>query len=560
MEPRRPGAGRPQKENHNPNWAHDLSAASHTLAEHDAEKREHVQQQHQLANADGRSWSYEECRLILTLVLGLILQYGETPTDALRHASTLIHRSYANLHALWKHWRHEQEIYVVDTHHRGAGAASHLHHAHHVSVDVIFYITEYIREANQTGGGCTSKALQDAVLAEHHTRLSDRVLRSVLSSMGFRYGRGNVIGKMNDPGYVARIRVFLVRYSKAVLEQQRGECVIVYTDESYVNTHHAPSTTWYHPGLPEKNDVVRPSGKGKRLVLVHAFTKDGWLSDDDSVHNNVVDTVIPSCELIYEAKKDDGDYHDNMNGSIYIRWMSNRLVPAFNKRYPGKKMVLVLDNASYHHHRGAGWINVHRLSKAQLAAKLVELGVSSVEVQRQRKGTSTVETLRFDAATFSQRGGAYAPTLAELKAELKGWLDAHPEHNQTEVHKLCSQHGYELVYTPPYQPAVQPIERLWAYVKNYVASRYKTGRGMRELLAQTYQGCDGDGDRHAGVDHVLCAKMIEGAHSFCNHLIDQDDAVDGTIFDLKTAVQPSPPDIEADIDAEMDPFPDAEDE
>ena len=145
---RRPGAGRPQKENHNPNWAHDLSAASHTLAEHDAEKREHVQQQHQLANADGRSWSYDECRLILTLVLGLILQYGETSTDALRHASTLIHRSYTNFHALWKHWRNEQEIYVVDTHHRGAGAASHLHHAQHVSVDVIFYITEYISESS----------------------------------------------------------------------------------------------------------------------------------------------------------------------------------------------------------------------------------------------------------------------------------------------------------------------------------------------------------------------------------------------------------------------------
>ena len=203
------------------------------------------------------------------------------------------------------------------------------------------------------------------------------------------------------------------------------------TDESYVNTHHAPSTTWYQPGLPEKNDVVRPSGKGKRLVLVHAFTKDGWLSDDDAVHDSCVDVVIPSCELIYEAKKDDGDYHDNMNGSIYIRWMSNRLVPAFNKRYRGKKMVLVLDNASYHHHRGAGWIHVHRMSKAQLAAKLVELSVSSVEVLRQRKGTSAVETLRFDAATFSQRGGAYAPTLAELKAELTGWLDAHPEHKQT---------------------------------------------------------------------------------------------------------------------------------
>ena len=40
------------------------------------------------------------------------------------------------------------------------GQPTHLHHAPHVSVDVIFYITEYIREANQTGGGCTSKALR----------------------------------------------------------------------------------------------------------------------------------------------------------------------------------------------------------------------------------------------------------------------------------------------------------------------------------------------------------------------------------------------------------------
>ena len=43
-------------------------------------------------------------------------------------------------------------------------------------------------------------------------------------------------------------------------------------------------------------------------------------------------------------------------------------------------MVLVLDNASYHHRRGPDWIHVHRMNKAQLAAKLVELGVKSVSV------------------------------------------------------------------------------------------------------------------------------------------------------------------------------------
>ena len=58
----------------------------------------------------------------------------------------------------------------------------------------------------------------------------------------------------------------------------------------------------------------------------------------------------------YEAEKGDGDYHDNMNGSIYMQWLNNRLLVAFNKRYPRQKMVLVLDNASYHHPRGEDWI------------------------------------------------------------------------------------------------------------------------------------------------------------------------------------------------------------
>jgi hypothetical protein len=42
--------------------------------------------------------------------------------------------------------------------------------------------------------------------------------------------------------------------------------------------------------------------------------------------------------------------------------------------------------------------------------------------------------------------------------------------------------------------------------------------------------------------------------------VKQDEAVDGTVYDLKTAVETSLPDIEADIDAEMDPFPDVEEE
>ena len=295
------------------------------------------------------------------------------------------------------------------------------------------------------------------------------------------------------------------------------------------------------------------------MVIVHACTQEGWLTLDPAVHNGRSDQLAVSCELVYEAEKGDGDYHSNMNGHIYVQWLSNRLLPVFARRFPGQKMVLVLDNASYHHHRGADWIHPHSMLKAQLAAKLVQLGITSISVQRQVKGTSTTERLQFDASTFERRGGRFAPTREELKAELQACLLAHPDMNRTEVAKLMAQHKHELLYTPPFLPGVQPIERLWAYLKNHVAAQYKAGRSMSELFQQTYQGMYGDGNKHAGVDARLCARVIEHSHTFCNHLIEQDDALSGSIDDLRTEPSVSQPDLEADIEADMEPFPGAKD-
>ena len=107
-----------------------------------------------VANRKGRSWSYDECMLIIMLVIGIVLRYNETPTQALRTVSTLIRRSYFSLHQLWTHWRDEQEVYVVDTAGRGGGAPTHVNHTRHVTVEVVFTLIECIRKHNNEGGGC----------------------------------------------------------------------------------------------------------------------------------------------------------------------------------------------------------------------------------------------------------------------------------------------------------------------------------------------------------------------------------------------------------------------
>ena len=71
-----------------------------------------------------------------------------------------------------------------------------------------------------------------------------------------------------------------------------------------------------------------------------------------------------SCELLWIAQSHSGDYHDNINSDMFMKWVKERLVPTFQRKYPGKKMILVADNAPYHHKRDIG--SLGSLSKKQM--------------------------------------------------------------------------------------------------------------------------------------------------------------------------------------------------
>jgi transposase len=53
--------------------------------------------------------------------------------------------------------------------------------------------------------------------------------------------------------------------------------------------------------------------------------------------------LIARCDLVFLAKAKDGDYHQEMNGPIFLNWFENQFMPALKS-----PSVTVLDNASYH--------------------------------------------------------------------------------------------------------------------------------------------------------------------------------------------------------------------
>ena len=100
--------------------------------------------------------------------------------------------------------------------------------------------------------------------------------------------------------------------------------------------------------------------------------------------------------------------------------------------------------------------------------------------------------------------------------------------------------GWKLVFTVPYWAGSQPIEQVWAYVKNYVALRWFPGRKAAQTRSQIICGMYGPrvaGDlskcwveprglrEHTGLTPTLAGKFINHSHVEINKFIAGNDRI-----------------------------------
>jgi hypothetical protein len=325
-----------------------------------------------------------------------------------------------------------------------------------------------------------------------------------LLALGYQYGKKKFTSQ--PAGYRnALIRSYIYRYAKALSEQEQGKAVIVYMDESYIFAHHCTDKLWYALSSTTKNEV-RGDNRGKRIIIMHAMTKDGLLEVEGVEPSNILTEMYHSCALIFDEVCVDNitpaDYHDTINGEKFIGWMQQRLLPTFRAKYGDKmKMYLVLDNAKYHHHRGPDWFSTTNKKRGQLADFLRQCKVKSITLEDGRIIFST----KFSADCRGRNGGG--PTLEELKKAVKDYIKGHPEINTTVPQQLMDDVGYELLYTPPYVSELQPIELIWAFTKALVARQSYRTRTLEEATIQTRQAMD-------EVSAYLCKQVIRHCHDW----------------------------------------------
>ena len=376
------------------------------------------------------------------------------------------------------------------------------------------WVVQYVDDEHSEGRSVNNTNIRSAIYNEFSIELSRTRMARTLHALDLNWkkakGRQRKFGDYRSDA----IRNYLIGLSQF---RKKDDVVFVYTDESYIHSTHCAENSYIAKGKV----LNKGSGKGRRLIILHAITEDGPLCEledgfpvTDLVWNK--DTPHPvdredgllTAECLWLANSNSGDYHDNMCSDMFLQWVERKLIPTFERKYPNKTMVLVSDNAPYHHKRVIG--SLGSLSKTQLVSLCVEHGIEYIDLPLTDRRYQWFEEddvegvvdvgvayrVDFDKESFLKSARAanpFIPNKRELQVGMVEYIKENLPHLlECKVERIMADKGYHILWTPPYCPQLQPIELFWAAGKNFAASCHYGGRTMKETVQHLRYGWYGN--------------------------------------------------------------------
>jgi hypothetical protein len=230
---------------------------------------------------------------------------------------------------------------------------------------------EHLRKLSPEVLSMLDKSIQSELIHSHSGGVSIDAVRMLIRSEGrFDVSRRTAAKAMERLGYVycklkrkvnftskrrKRIEDFILAYDTALESEGEKEAVIVYMDESYVDTFHKSQFGWdikreldhqinncavqqqvegEERGIREGE---KAGGKGRRHVFLCALTNDGIVCDPDEAIDKLrkqtyepdldhIDFSSTSSWIFQANKKGTKDYHDNMDSHMFITWVNKKYV------------------------------------------------------------------------------------------------------------------------------------------------------------------------------------------------------------------------------------------
>ena len=156
---------------------------------------------------------------------------------------------------------------------------------------------------------------------------------------------------------------------------------------------------------------------------------------------------LKGTELVWKAKSSTGDYHDEMNGDNFFKWVKEKLIPHFPP-----KSVLIIDNAPYH---------IFQVDKCPFQAS------RKADIQ----------------AGMTRQQIPFGATL--LKAELLQICKQHKPTPSFLLDNILKEYGHDCLRLPAYHADLNLIELILATMKGYIARRNVSFK-MTDVLPLTH--------------------------------------------------------------------------
>jgi len=238
----------------------------------------------------------------------------------------------------------------------------------------------------------------------------------ILKSLHFKYKKCNdgrkFLMERND---IVAMRVKFLR-TMCNLRQNNDTRPVVYLDETWVNQNHTRGYIWQNETNSEGLKV--PTGKGSRLIICHAGSSSFGF--------------VAGSKLVFRCQSGTNvDYHTQMNSTIFKEWFVKML------NHLEEPSIIVMDNASYH---------------STLTVNYPKSNAKKSDIQH----------------WLSDKNIDFSPleTVSELRERVKA---ATPKEKEYELDGIALQMGHSVVRLPPYHCQYNPIELIWAQIKNKVA-------------------------------------------------------------------------------------------
>lgn len=260
-------------------------------------------------------------------------------------------------------------------------------------------------------------------------------LSRLLHHIGFKYKKeDNRRALMERPNIALRRAEFLRKYKANQNSTVKRQ--VVFLDETWIFAKGNTKRSWQDESV---KSVRKPEGyEGKRFIVLHAGHRGGF---------------VDNASLIYSTSSKLADYHGDMNGDIFMKWVSEKLVP--NLEEPS---LIIMDNASYH----------------------------TMLIEKQPKASWT------KAAIIQWLKYKNIPMETNLfKAELLALAKEHAQTEQYVVDEYLREHGHDVLRLPPYHCQFNAIEMIWAQAKQFYDKHIgEEGYGDDKVLSMWQKSLD----------------------------------------------------------------------